>query len=139
MFIPVILTKSERRRSEGAWKLSRLAGVRARRRNPERSRGSPSAPEDFSLSILDQGVLTPRPLLGTFHHHRFLILSLFSHAADAQMRRIQIRHKCQSMSFTHAVKPLKKIKILAAAGRRVAQRSDKIEAASERSDKKKQQ
>jgi len=56
MFIPVILTKSERRRSEGAWKY----------------------PEDFSLSIRHQGILTiPRQLLGMIHHHGFLILSLF--------------------------------------------------------------
>ncbi len=44
------------------------------------------------------------------HHHGFLILSLFSHADDAQMRCIQIRHKCQGMSLLMPLKPLKKSK-----------------------------
>jgi hypothetical protein len=65
MFIPVILTKSERRRSEGAWKDH----------------------EDFSLSILDQGVLTiPRPLSGMDPSSWFSYTQLFSHAADAQIQ-----------------------------------------------------
>jgi hypothetical protein len=42
------------------------------------------------------------------HHHGFLILSLFSHAADAQMRCIQVRYKCQGMSLLMPLKPLKK-------------------------------
>jgi hypothetical protein len=28
--------------------------------------------------------------------------TIFSHAADAHMRAINIRHKCQGMSFSHA-------------------------------------
>ena len=44
---------------------------------PSAVQGAPKDPEDFSSSILHQGVLTiPRLLLGTFHHHGFLKLSL---------------------------------------------------------------
>ena len=39
-------------------KLSRSAGVRARRRNPERSRGSSEGPTPITPSIQHQGVLT---------------------------------------------------------------------------------